>query len=173
MNRPLTASVPGTHSVTRSLPRRVGDRRSVTASSRPHRSSSLPDGDETHALRDVRRNEYPAAIKLDSLSLGTVEGSRLEVDGIPFGRDCSELAGCLRSSLTDGLAETEAEVRRREYGQNTLTGQGKPTVLKVLWRQVSNAMTVILLAALIIAVAIDDDAEGGFIAGTVLFEGVC
>jgi len=156
--------------VTRSLPRRVGDRRPSTASSRRHRSSSLPDGDETHALRDVRRNEFPAAIKLDSLpGLGTGE-SRLEVDGIPFGRDCSELAGCLRSSLTDGLAETEAEVRRREYGQNTLTGQGKPTVLKVLWRQVSNAMTVILLVALIIAVAIDDDAEGGFIAGRVLFE---
>jgi hypothetical protein len=31
-------------------------------------------------------------------------------------------------------------------------------------------MTVILLAALIIAVAIDDDAEGVFIAGRVLFE---
>jgi Ca2+-transporting ATPase len=90
---------------------------------------------------------------------------QLQVERIPFDRDSDELAGYLRSSLTEGLAETEAEVRRKEYGDNMLKGQEKPTVLTVLWRQVSNAMTVILVAALIIAVAIDDDAEGGFIAG--------
>jgi magnesium-transporting ATPase (P-type) len=68
--------------------------------------------------------------------------------------------------MTEGLAETEAQVRRKEYGDNILKDQEKPTVFKVLWRQVSNAMTVILVAAMIIAVAIDDDAESGFIAGT-------
>jgi len=165
-----SSNILGIHSLRRPL--RGGQRIPATTSSR-HRLP-LPDGDtSTGSLpslgnRRYQRYEGHPAINLHSLALGAGEGnssSGLQVESIPFDRECEELAEYLRGSLTSGLPETEAEVRRKEYGENLLKGQGKPTVLKVLWRQVSNAMTVILIAALIIALAIDDDAEGGFIAG--------
>jgi magnesium-transporting ATPase (P-type) len=91
----------------------------------------------------------------------------LFIDKIPFYRDPVELAHCLQSSLTNGLTEPEAQTRLKVYGENVLKGKGKPTIWVVLWRQVWNAMTLILVAALIIAVIIDDYSEGGFIAGFV------
>jgi magnesium-transporting ATPase (P-type) len=89
------------------------------------------------------------------------------IDKIPFHRDPAELAHYLHSNLTNGLTELEAQTRLKVYGENVLKGRGKPTIWVVLWRQVWNAMTMILVAALIIAVVIDDYSEGGFIAGSV------
>jgi P-type Na+/K+ transporter len=90
----------------------------------------------------------------------------LVVEKRPFDRDPGELAQYLHSSLSCGLDETEVHSRLKLYGKNLLKGQGKVTVWAVLWRQVSNAMTVILLGALAIAFATQDFAEGGVIAGT-------
>jgi magnesium-transporting ATPase (P-type) len=161
-------------------PLRTSQRLPETSSSAQR--SSFPDGDELPVISTTRSRvtEVPRrsgatargrAIGLHSLTFGTGIAQRnlnhdLEVEGIPFDRECDDLARHLRTTMTEGLAETETQVRRKEYGDNILKDQEKPTVFKVLWRQVSNAMTVILVAAMIIAVAIDDDAEGGFIAGT-------
>lgn len=87
------------------------------------------------------------------------------VEKRPFDRDPTELAQYLHTSLTLGLDETEAQNRLKRYGKNILKGQGKVTIWTVLWRQVSNAMTVILLGALAIAFATEDYAEGSVIAG--------
>jgi len=92
--------------------------------------------------------------------------STLVVEKRPFDRDTAELAQYLHTSLSSGLDESEAQARLKHYGKNILKGQGKVTVWAVLWRQVSNAMTVILLGALAIAFATEDYAEGGVIAGT-------
>ena len=93
-------------------------------------------------------------------------GTCLAVEKRPFDRDPAELAQYLHTSLSCGLDETQVETRLKLYGKNLLKGQGKVTVWAVLWRQVSNAMTVILLGALAIAFATQDFAEGGVIAGT-------
>lgn len=90
----------------------------------------------------------------------------LTVEKRPIDRDPAELAQYLHTSLSSGLDESEAQNRLKHYGKNILKGQGKVTVWVVLWRQVSNAMTVILLGALAIAFATEDYAEGGVIAGT-------
>jgi magnesium-transporting ATPase (P-type) len=92
-------------------------------------------------------------------------GTDLVVEKRPFDRDPAELAQYLHTSLSSGLDETEAQTRLQHYGKNILKGQEKVTVWLVLWRQVSNAMTVILLGALAIAFATEDYAEGGVIAG--------
>lgn len=88
------------------------------------------------------------------------------IEKIPFDRDPVELAQHLRTSLRDGLAESEAQTRLNSYGKNILKQQRRYTVWTVLWKQVSNAMTVVLLAALIIAFATKDYPEGSVIAGT-------
>jgi hypothetical protein len=59
------------------------------------------------------------------------------------------------------------------HGKNILKGHGTVSVWAVLWRQVSNAMTVILLGALAIAFATLDFAEGGVIAGKYLISHQC
>jgi magnesium-transporting ATPase (P-type) len=83
----------------------------------------------------------------------------------PFDRDPAELAQYLHTSMSSGLDDSQVQNRLKLYGKNLLKGQGKVTVWAVLWRQVSNAMTVILLGALAIAFATQDFAEGGVIAG--------
>jgi magnesium-transporting ATPase (P-type) len=92
-------------------------------------------------------------------------GISLAIEKRPFDRDATELAQYLHTSLISGLDDSEAQNRLKLYGKNLLKGQGKVTIWAVLWRQVSNAMTVILLGALAIAFATEDFAEGGVIAG--------
>jgi magnesium-transporting ATPase (P-type) len=89
----------------------------------------------------------------------------LVVEKRPFYRDPGELAEYLYTSLSLGLDSTEVQSRLKKYGKNILKGQERVTIWLVLWRQVSNAMTVILLGALAIAFATEDYAEGGVIAG--------
>jgi P-type Na+/K+ transporter len=97
--------------------------------------------------------------------LSTSTWDSLVVEKRPFDRDAAELAQYLHTSLSSGLDDSEAQSRLKFYGKNLLKGQGKVTIWAVLWRQVSNAMTVILLGALAIAFATQDFAEGGVIAG--------
>jgi magnesium-transporting ATPase (P-type) len=92
--------------------------------------------------------------------------SAFSVEKIPFDRDPVELARNLRTSLRDGLAESEAQTRLNLNGKNILKKQRRYTVWTVLWKQVSNAMTIVLLAALVIAFATKDYPEGSVIAGT-------
>jgi len=105
---------------------------------------------------DILRDVYPPSQN---------DGTNLAVEKRPFDRDPRELAQYLHTSLSCGLDEIQVHTRLKLYGKNLLKGQGKVTVWAVLWRQVSNAMTVILLGALAIAFATQDFAEGGVIAG--------
>src|SRR5436190_542378 len=93
-------------------------------------------------------------------------GNIVTVEKRPFDRDPGELAQYLHSSLTFGLDDFEAQNRLKLYGKNLLKGQGRVSVWAVLWRQVSNVMTVILLGALAVAFATQDFAEGGVIVGS-------
>jgi magnesium-transporting ATPase (P-type) len=128
-----------------------------------------PDDDDEPPIRPPattnQSTQHPVAAKPSAVHHGPPT-TALAVEKRPFDRDTAELAQYLHTSLTSGLDEAEAQARLKHYGKNILKGQGKVTVWAVLWRQVSNAMTVILLGALAIAFATEDYAEGGVIAGT-------
>ncbi|KAG0057574.1 hypothetical protein BGZ83_008156 [Gryganskiella cystojenkinii] len=51
------------------------------------------------------------------------------------------------TSTIEGLSSTEAANRLKKYGSNELQGDGGVKWYKVLWRQVANALVVILLIA--------------------------
>jgi len=53
---------------------------------------------------------------------------------------------CATSSVM-GLSSAEAALRLKKYGSNELQGDGGVKWYKVLWRQVANALVVILLIA--------------------------
>jgi magnesium-transporting ATPase (P-type) len=130
----------------------------------------LPDDDDEPPIRRSthyhcqKQHQHP----LQDAAWVVVGGDPLLVPTIekrPFDRAPADLARDLHSSLNAGLDESLVQTRLRLYGKNLLKGQGKVTIWAVLWRQVSNAMTAILLGALAIAFATRDFAEGGVIAG--------
>ena len=122
----------------------------------------LPEDDDEPPIRhSTHRPQQQRELGLAGGDAGVV----VELEKRPFDRDPAELACDLHSSLSSGLDASIVQTRLRLYGKNLFKGQGKVTVWAVLWRQVSNAMTVILLGALAIAFATQDFAEGGVIAG--------
>ncbi|KAF9356183.1 Na+ ATPase [Mortierella sp. AD094] len=74
-----------------------------------------------------------------------------------------ETAKHYNTSILEGLTATEAANRLKLYGPNELHGNGGVKWYKVLWRQVANALVVILLIATALAFATKDFAEGGVI----------
>ncbi|GJJ74043.1 P-type Na+/K+ transporter [Entomortierella parvispora] len=67
------------------------------------------------------------------------------------------------TNTLEGLSSAEAAARLKIYGSNELQGNGGVKWYKVLWRQVANALVVILLIATALAFATKDFAEGGVI----------
>ncbi|KAK3814942.1 MAG: potassium/sodium efflux P-type ATPase [Benniella sp.] len=67
------------------------------------------------------------------------------------------------TSILEGLSSAEAAARLKKYGSNELQGNGGVKWYKVLWRQIANALVVILLIATALAFATKDFAEGGVI----------
>jgi len=120
----------------------------------------------TNQSNQQHRHQHQLAKKSPGFHHASTNTVLVVVEKRPFDRDPAELAQYLRTSLSSGLDDSEAQSRLKQHGKNILKGQGKVTVWAVLWRQVSNAMTVILLGALAIAFATEDYAEGGVIAGT-------
>ncbi|KAJ1655447.1 hypothetical protein IWQ61_004814 [Dispira simplex] len=75
-------------------------------------------------------------------------------------RVCDELT----TNVHEGLSTTQAKARLEEHGLNQLKGQGGVSASKVIFRQVANALTVVLLIALVISFVVKDWVEGGVIA---------
>jgi magnesium-transporting ATPase (P-type) len=138
-------------------------------SPRPPLPQESPEDDDEPPIRPPHGNHHVDIVEprvTTSTRYDDVSRANLLVEKRPFDREPPDLAEYLHTSLSSGLDESEAQIRLRQCGKNILKGQEKVTVWLVLWRQVSNAMTVILLGALAIAFATNDYAEGGVIAGT-------
>jgi magnesium-transporting ATPase (P-type) len=154
--------------------------------SNPLVKQEIPEDDDEPPIRPSYRDYHEKQTSTEKLEekgegeddapdrtatrVSRVKSHQRDVDNLiikkrPFDRDPVELAEYLHTSLSSGLDESEAQNRLKRYGKNILKGQGKVTIWTVLWRQVSNAMTVILLGALAIAFATEDYAEGSVIAG--------
>ncbi|KAF9934003.1 Na+ ATPase [Linnemannia zychae] len=67
------------------------------------------------------------------------------------------------TNTLEGLTSTEAANRLKIYGPNELQGSGGVKWYKILWRQIANALVVILIVATILSFATKDFAEGGVI----------
>ncbi|WVQ72212.1 potassium/sodium efflux P-type ATPase, fungal-type [Cryptococcus sp. DSM 104548] len=74
----------------------------------------------------------------------------------------------LGSNSTTGLKESEVPPKLDQYGLNRLKPPKKPSVFKIILRQVGNAMTLILIAAMATSFGTTDWISGGVIAALVL-----
>ncbi|ODN86846.1 potassium/sodium efflux P-type ATPase, fungal-type [Cryptococcus wingfieldii CBS 7118] len=74
----------------------------------------------------------------------------------------------LGSNPTTGLKESEVPPKLDQYGLNRLKPPKKPSVFKIILRQIGNAMTLILIAAMATSFGTTDWISGGVIAALVL-----
>jgi magnesium-transporting ATPase (P-type) len=149
-----------------------------TGRGEPHSEPDVPSSNRRF-VDSIQRLSNPLPIALAWVSQPRPTSARHSVEllrrrdfrslvsglSIPFDKEPVELEECLQTSTTNGLTDAEACTRLGSYGQNVIKGQRRYTGWSVLWKQVSNAMTVILVGCLIIAFATRDYPEGGVIAG--------
>ncbi|CAB5394826.1 unnamed protein product [Rhizophagus irregularis] len=69
-----------------------------------------------------------------------------------------------KTDIDDGLTPQEAAQRLGLYGFNELSGQGNVSVFAVLYRQIVNALTLVLVIAMVISFVFKDYVEGAVIA---------
>uniref|UniRef100_A0A0W0G514 P-type Na(+) transporter n=1 Tax=Moniliophthora roreri TaxID=221103 RepID=A0A0W0G514_MONRR len=78
-----------------------------------------------------------------------------------------EVVRHLNSHSTNGLSEAEATERLTEHGENILDGGGGASPFKVLFRQVANALTLVLVAAMALSYGVRDWVEGAVITAVI------
>lgn len=86
----------------------------------------------------------------------------------PHTLSASELAAQLETSLDDGLSTDEAAARLERDGPNKVEGAKGNSLWQILVRQVSNALTLVLVAVMVLSFAIDDYLEGGVISAVIV-----
>ncbi|PFH51106.1 hypothetical protein AMATHDRAFT_3370 [Amanita thiersii Skay4041] len=74
----------------------------------------------------------------------------------------------LGTSQADGLTKNEAARRLETCGENLLIGQTGVSAVGVLVRQLANALTLVLLAALALSFGVQDFVEGAVIAAVIV-----
>ncbi|KAK7018658.1 hypothetical protein VNI00_018344 [Paramarasmius palmivorus] len=91
---------------------------------------------------------------------GALPESTHAIDGL-------EVVRHLNSHPNNGLSEAEAAERLAEYGENILDGGGGASAFKVLFRQVANALTLVLVAAMALSYGVRDWVEGAVITAVI------
>ncbi|KAJ7182704.1 sodium transport ATPase [Mycena crocata] len=74
----------------------------------------------------------------------------------------------LDTARPDGIREDEAQQRLEKFGDNGLVGEGGVSAAKVLVRQMANALTLVLVAAMAIGYGVQDWVEGGVITAVIV-----
>ncbi|KAF2172012.1 hypothetical protein M409DRAFT_50610 [Zasmidium cellare ATCC 36951] len=73
----------------------------------------------------------------------------------------------LQTDIDDGLTTAEAKRRLEEHGRNELGDGEGVNPGKILTRQIANAMTLVLILAMVVSFAIQSWIEGGVVAGVI------
>ncbi|KAB5542757.1 calcium-transporting ATPase [Coniochaeta sp. 2T2.1] len=81
----------------------------------------------------------------------------------------AQVAHGLRSHLQHGLTTAEVVVRLQRDGPNKVETSAGTSALQILARQVSNSLTVVLVAVMVLSFTIHDYIEGGVVAAVIAF----
>ncbi|KAK6007356.1 hypothetical protein QM012_004170 [Aureobasidium pullulans] len=79
-----------------------------------------------------------------------------------------EVVRRLQTDADNGLSETDCVLRREKYGRNKLESSGSVTWYKILLRQVSNSLTLVLAIAMALSYGTEDFIEGGVITAVII-----
>ena len=84
-----------------------------------------------------------------------------------FRYEFSAVLEAMETSRTHGLSNNEAKARLQKYGSNQLESGEGISAFRILVHQVANAMTLVLIMAMAVALGIHDWISGGVIGGVV------
>ncbi|KDQ12665.1 hypothetical protein BOTBODRAFT_161550 [Botryobasidium botryosum FD-172 SS1] len=82
--------------------------------------------------------------------------------------DAAHVARFLQVNLLNGLDATQVVERLKAFGPNQLKEQGGVSIVKILWAQVANALTLVLVGAMALSFGVKDWVEGGVITAVIM-----
>ncbi|KAI0008344.1 potassium/sodium eff [Xylariaceae sp. FL0662B] len=101
----------------------------------------------------------------DEGAISSIVGEKsLEPHTVPV----EDLEQFLETDIKNGLTNSEAAHRLQQDGPNKVEGAKGLSVWKILLRQVSNSLTMVLILVMALSFAIGDFIEGGVIAAVIL-----
>ncbi|KAM9926186.1 hypothetical protein OXX80_010671 [Metschnikowia pulcherrima] len=86
---------------------------------------------------------------------------------VPYRLSATRVISNFHTDATQGLSSSQVEDLKRQYGENTLGEGDKISYTKILAHQTFNAMIMVLIISMVIALAIKDWISGGVIAAVV------
>ncbi|KAI0543801.1 hypothetical protein F4679DRAFT_590115 [Xylaria curta] len=121
----------------------------------------------------VEESTEPPICGLTRTSDATSSATKLgpdDADGIrvPHALPIDQLEQLLDTDASNGLSHAEAARRLAEYGPNKVKAAKGLSAWKILLRQVSNSLTVVLILVMALSFAIHDYAEGGVITAVIV-----
>ncbi|KAI8814697.1 hypothetical protein BJ742DRAFT_671382 [Cladochytrium replicatum] len=94
--------------------------------------------------------------KFEGSSIPALEGPPFPPAALYFDKAIVKLAAMFGTNLETGLSKARIPELQEHYGLNQLPEPPKPSILKMIWTQVSDYMVVILVIAAIAEFATDD-----------------
>lgn len=86
--------------------------------------------------------------------------------------ESDEIVKHFNTNLEDGLSQAEVDRRVRDSGPNQLTEQPGEALWKIVWRQLTGTMVVVLIVAALISIALRDYVNAGAIFAIVAFNAI-
>ncbi|KAH7135808.1 potassium/sodium efflux P-type ATPase [Dendryphion nanum] len=103
------------------------------------------------------------------MGTGKKTGTLQQYDKHPFQLTLDAVTSHLGGiDLDQGLSSSQINELRTKYGENKLEGEGGVRWYQVLFKQISNAMILVLLLALALSYGVSDYIEGGVITAVVV-----
>lgn len=86
----------------------------------------------------------------------------------PFLLSVDEITKYLQTDLTTGLTSAKVQDYAQRYGENKLEGDGGIAWYKILTKQATNAMILVLVLAMALSYGVEDFVEGGVITAVIV-----
>ncbi|SNX81513.1 related to Ca2+-transporting ATPase [Melanopsichium pennsylvanicum] len=86
----------------------------------------------------------------------------------PHTLESDQVISQFSSDLNAGLSEEQAAIRLAEHGPNQLKETNKVSATSILIRQMANALTLVLLAAMALSFGVKDWVEGGVVTAVIV-----
>lgn len=94
--------------------------------------------------------------------------SNKELTKLAHALEIDDIVAQLEGDIDSGLSEAQAKARHGEYGPNELDDGPGVQPIKILIRQVANAMMLVLIMAMVVSFAIKSWIEGGVVTAIII-----
>ncbi|KAL4894410.1 hypothetical protein BDV59DRAFT_175425 [Aspergillus ambiguus] len=138
----------------------------ICAFTEEHHSDPIKSTKDVDTHRDLEKGQeqQPSSV---SQSYSTCHDSET-ISCYAHTFDSAQLASLLEVNIDHGLSSTEAATRLARYGPNRVKEVEGISIWKILLRQVSNSLTLVLVITMALSFGIHDYIEGGVITAVIL-----